>query len=261
MLIVNLIFTLTFTYLSNYKGNAVQDRPISGNQISTANNSSTLINQLFGEEKANNMVSLLTVLVSLIHIYALMWFFAPEEKFTPAQALQMEVSMVTISAPKPQVAPPKSVEPPKKPLPKPKPIIKKAPPIVQKSPDFAPVEPVSAPQPTPPAAAASPAPAAPAPAVEHFTEANFKANYLTNPKPEYPSIAKSRGWTGKVMLRVQVSPEGTANSVEVETSSGHEMLDEAAIDAVKKWKFIPAKKGETAVASAVIVPIVFSLRD
>lgn len=236
----------------------MHDRPISGNEISMANNSSTLISQLFGEEKANNMVSLLTILVSLIHIYALMWFFAPEEKMTPAQALQMEVSMVTISAPKPQVAPPKPVEPPKKPLPKP--ITKKAPPIVQKSPDFAPVEPVSAPQPTP-AAAASPAPASPAPAVEHFTEANFKANYLTNPKPEYPSIAKSRGWTGKVMLRVQVSPEGTANSVEVETSSGHEMLDEAAIDAVKKWKFIPAKKGETAVASAVIVPIVFSLRD
>jgi protein TonB len=39
------------------------------------------------------------------------------------------------------------------------------------------------------------------------------------------------------------------------------MLDESAIDAVKKWKFIPAKKGETAVASAVIVPIVFSLKD
>jgi protein TonB len=202
------------------------------------------------------MVSLLTILVLLIHVYALMWFFAPEEKFTPAQALQMEVSMVTISAPKPQVAPPKPVEPPKKPLPKP--ITKKAPPIVQKSPDFAPVEPVSAPQPTPPAAA-SPAPSAPT--VEHFTEANFKANYLSNPKPEYPSIAKSRGWTGKVMLRVQVSPEGTTTSIEVETSSGHEMLDESAIDAVKKWKFIPAKKGETAVASAVIVPIVFSLRD
>jgi protein TonB len=202
------------------------------------------------------MVSLLTILVLLIHVYALMWFFAPEEKFTPAQALQMEVSMVTISAPKPQVAPPKPVEPPKKPLPKP--ITKKAPPIVQKSPDFAPVEPVSAPQPTPPAAA-SPAPSAPT--VEHFTEANFKANYLSNPKPEYPSIAKSRGWTGKVMLRVQVSPEGTATSIEVETSSGHEMLDESAIEAVKKWKFIPAKKGETAVASAVIVPIVFSLKD
>jgi protein TonB len=237
----------------------VHDRPISGNEISTATNSSTLIAQLLGEEKPSNMLSLLSILVVLIHIYALMWFFAPEEKFTPAQALQMEVSMVTISAPKPQVAPPKPVEPPKKPLPKP--IIKKAPAIVQKSPDFAPVEPVSPPQPAPPAAA-SPAPAAPAaPAVEHFTEANFKANYLTNPKPEYPSIAKSRGWTGKVMLRVQVSPEGTANAVEVETSSGHEMLDEAAVEAVKKWKFIPAKKGETAVASAVIVPIVFSLRD
>ena len=247
-------------YLSKSETDVVFDSYISVPDLKTNSHNLQpyqLLKQLLGEEKANNMVSLLTILVVLIHIYALMWFFAPEEKFTPAQALQMEVSMVTISAPKPQVAPPKPVEPPKKPLPKP--IVRKAPPIVQKSPDFAPVEPVSEPQPTP--QAASPTPAKSAPAVEQFTEANFKANYLSNPKPDYPAIAKSRGWTGKVMLRVQVTPEGTPSSVVVETSSGHEMLDESAIEAVKKWKFIAAKRGDTPVASAVIVPIVFSLRE
>ena len=247
-------------YLSKSETDVVFDSYISVPDFKTSSDKLQpyhLLKQLLGEEKVNNMVSLLTILVVLIHIYALMWFFAPEEKFTPAQALQMEVSMVTISAPKPQVAPPKPVEPPKKPLPKP--IVRKAPPIVQKSPDFAPVESVSEPQPAP--QAASPTPAKAAPPVEQFTEANFKANYLSNPKPDYPAIAKSRGWTGKVMLRVQVTPEGTPSAVVVETSSGHEMLDESAIEAVKKWKFIAAKRGDTAVASAVIVPIVFSLRE
>jgi protein TonB len=39
------------------------------------------------------------------------------------------------------------------------------------------------------------------------------------------------------------------------------MLDESAIDAVEKWKFIPAKRGETPIASSVIVPIIFKLND
>jgi protein TonB len=47
----------------------------------------------------------------------------------------------------------------------------------------------------------------------------------------------------------------------VDRSSGHDMLDESAIEAVKKWRFIPAKRGETPVASSVIVPIIFTLRD
>lgn len=213
---------------------------------------------LLGEEKANNMLSLLTILVVLLHVYAFIWLFAPEEQFTPAQPLIMQVSMVTVSAPKPQPAPPKPPEPKKQPVVKP---LKKPPPIVQKAPDFAPVQAPEPPAPAP-AAAATPSPvSAPAPVVEQFTEANFRANYLHNPKPEYPAIAKSRGWQGKVMLRVQVSADGNADAVSIDTSSGHEMLDEAAMDAVKKWKFIAAKRGETAVPSAVIVPIIFSLRE
>jgi protein TonB len=107
---------------------------------------------------------------------------------------------------------------------------------------------------------AAPSVSSEAPA-QTFVEANFKANYLLNPKPEYPTIAKSRGWQGKVMLRVQVSSEGTVSDVSVETSSGHEMLDASALEAVNKWKFIPAKRGNNAVASWVIVPIIFTLND
>jgi protein TonB len=94
-----------------------------------------------------------------------------------------------------------------------------------------------------------------------FTEANFNANYGSNPKPKYPSIATSRGWEGTVYLLVQVSIEGLSESVTVQRSSGYESLDESAIEAVEKWKFLPAKRGNTAVSSSVIVPINFILNN
>lgn len=238
---------------------------------------------LLGEEQPGTMLVLLGFLVFLLHLWLILWLFRPsDEPVTEAQPLVMEVSMIAMSAPKPVAAPPKPAPPPpppsekKPPPPKktpPKPVVKKPPPVVQKAPDFAPSEavaeqpqPVAQPTPTPASStssastASSESKAAPT-NTEQFTEANFRANYAHNPKPEYPPVAKSRGWTGKVLLRVQVSAEGLSNGVAVEQSSGHEMLDDAAVEAVKQWRFIPAKRGETPVASSVIVPIIFTLRN
>jgi len=237
-----------------------------------AQRSNSFFAALLGEEKPSHILSLLFILVMLLHVWGFIELLRPVEQTTPAQPLMMEVSMIAISAPKPSVAPPPPAPPlpEKKPPPKktqPKPIPKKAPPVVQqKAPDFAPVEEVSEPQPVAPTTASQAAPVSDSKATtatnaEQFTEANFRANYAHNPKPEYPTIAKSRGWQGKVMLRVQVSAEGLSDAVAVENSSGHEILDESAVEAVKKWRFIPAKRGETAVASSVIVPIIFTLRD
>ena len=94
-----------------------------------------------------------------------------------------------------------------------------------------------------------------------YTEANFKANYGINPKPVYPAIATSRGWEGDVLLRVKVTADGRSEGVTVHQSSGHKVLDESAISAVQKWRFIPAKRGNTAVACTVIVPIAFTLNN
>ena len=63
------------------------------------------------------------------------------------------------------------------------------------------------------------------------------------------------------MLKVQVSEEGLSAAVEIERSSGYEILDESAIEALKQWRFTPAKRGETPIASSVIVPIIFTLQD
>ena len=104
-------------------------------------------------------------------------------------------------------------------------------------------------------------PAPPAPPAEPFVQPRFDANYLKNPAPNYPPLSRRMGEEGKVILRVLVSPQGSAESVEVKTSSGSQRLDDAAVNTVKLWKFIPAKRGETAVQSAVLVPIIFKLEQ
>lgn len=61
------------------------------------------------------------------------------------------------------------------------------------------------------------------------------------------------------MLRVYVTPQGTAGEVKIYTSSGSTMFDDAAQAAVKGWRFVPARQGENPIAAWVQVPIVFKL--
>jgi protein TonB len=88
----------------------------------------------------------------------------------------------------------------------------------------------------------------------------FDASYLDNPAPLYPASAKRAGEEGRVLVRVLVSADGRAQSVEVAQTSGFTRLDAAAIDAVRRWRFVPARRGDATLAAHVNVPIVFSLR-
>ncbi|MCF5788956.1 TonB family protein, partial [Pseudomonas sp. PA-1-6G] len=140
-------------------------------------------------------------------------------------------------------APPKPIAKPKpKPVPKPEP--KPAPKAVE--------QPPAPPTPAPPA---PPAPAAPAP----VTPASANAAYLKNPAPEYPSLAQRRGWEGTVLLRVQVLASGKPGEIQVQKSSGRQQLDDAALAAVKRWSFVPAKQGDVAQNGWVSVPIDFKI--
>lgn len=87
----------------------------------------------------------------------------------------------------------------------------------------------------------------------------FDAAYLKNPRPDYPRAARRMGEQGKVVLRVYVSTTGTAEKIEIGTSSGSRRLDDAARLAVEQWRFVPARQGEVPVAAWVIVPITFAL--
>ncbi len=91
------------------------------------------------------------------------------------------------------------------------------------------------------------------------TEPQFDAKYLNNPAPIYPKNAHQYGIQGKVLLAVIVKDNGVPLSVDVASSSGSEILDYAAIEAVKNWHFIPANKDGVNVQASVIVPIEFKI--
>ena len=83
---------------------------------------------------------------------------------------------------------------------------------------------------------------------------------LKNPAPEYPSLAQRRGWEGTVLLRVQVLASGKPGDIQIQKSSGRQQLDDAALAAVKRWSFVPAKQGDVAQDGWVSVPIDFKIR-
>jgi protein TonB len=87
----------------------------------------------------------------------------------------------------------------------------------------------------------------------------FGAAYLNNPAPTYPPLSRRTGEQGRVLLKVLVSENGLAESVQLDSSSGYEKLDRAAIEAVKKWSFVPAKRSNQPVSAYVLVPVKFSL--
>lgn len=105
------------------------------------------------------------------------------------------------------------------------------------------------------------APPAPAPAAVTLTQPRFDADYLSNPAPTYPPLSRRMGEEGKVQLRVFVDSSGRASQIELKTSSGSPRLDQAAQDAVWRWKFVPARRGDEAIAAWVLVPIVFTLKN
>lgn len=87
----------------------------------------------------------------------------------------------------------------------------------------------------------------------------LNADYLNNPAPVYPDSARRQGEQGRVLLRVLVDAAGSVQQTVLRKSSGFAALDQAALDAVKNWRFVPARRGVEAVAAWVVVPISFSL--
>lgn len=86
--------------------------------------------------------------------------------------------------------------------------------------------------------------------------------YGTNPLPPYPLMARRLGMEGVVLLEVLVEPNGRATEVRMLKSSGFSPLDESAATTVReRWRFIPARRGDTPIASRVTVPIRFRLAD
>lgn len=82
-----------------------------------------------------------------------------------------------------------------------------------------------------------------------------------NAVPVYPRMARIQGWQGTVLVRAWVSPTGEVVSARVARSSGRGVLDGAAVEAVRQWKFRPGQRRGQAVASLAEVPITFRLTE
>ncbi len=78
--------------------------------------------------------------------------------------------------------------------------------------------------------------------------------------PSYPASARRLGIEGTALLRVFVDAKGHVGDVVVKQSAGHPDLDRAAADAVRRWRFDPARQGTDAVAMWVELPVEFHLR-
>lgn len=119
---------------------------------------------------------------------------------------------------------------------------------------------VSTPQPPAPAMAAAVSTAPPGPPAPPRLELpSSDAAYLNNPKPPYPVLSKRMGEQGKVVVRVLIGVDGTAQQAEIRTSSGYDRLDQAALTTVLKWRYVPGKRGGVAEAMWFNVPINFVL--
>jgi protein TonB len=77
--------------------------------------------------------------------------------------------------------------------------------------------------------------------------------------PQYPRSARKAGWEGVVTIGAYIDEAGKVVSAEIIASSGHESLDQAALEAVRRASFHPAQRGAKPVASRVIIPVRFRL--
>lgn len=170
----------------------------------------------------------------------------------PLNALMVQI--IAPTPPAPAITPPRPTPVERKPVvrPQPTPVTRQPVLAAQTSAPSAPTAAAEAPP-----VKEAPAPAAPA----TISQPRFDADYLLNPAPTYPALARRMGEEGKVVLRVFVEPAGRPSQIEIKTSSGSQRLDQAAQDAVWRWKFVAAKRGEEAVGAWVLVPIVFNLRS
>lgn len=89
------------------------------------------------------------------------------------------------------------------------------------------------------------------------TLADTPPDFSMNPPPRYPAEAVRNGWEGEVLLRIRVAPNGQVSHVSIEKSSGYEVLDQAALHAVRLWKGIPATQAGEPVAVVRLMPVRF----
>ena len=134
-------------------------------------------------------------------------------------------------------------------------------PLVETMPS--PVQIATSPTPPPPQISVpgppTPAPAAPAPAIA--SAGDLSSTMISATPPRYPQESRRKREQGTVVLMVLLSVDGTVADISVSQSSGFQRLDQAALAAVRRWRWSPTRRGGTAVMVKGLVEIPFILQE
>ena len=229
------------------------------------------------ERIQHSRIGPVTAAVLLAHASAL-WLLGSgwiERSPPPGEVGQVIMASVVTDMP----APPAPTPQPAAPQAQPKPRLRPGPqtqaqPQMQTPPQPGPVAVATAPsENTPLVAAPAPSPASAAaapPATGSQPQSTTQlaaavalpssdADYLNNPPPAYPRMSRRMGEQGTVLVRVFISTGGRAEKAELRTSSGYPRLDEAALETVKRWRYLPGKRAGVPEAMWFNVPIQFVL--
>lgn len=180
--------------------------------------------------------------VVLLHVAALWALQSGLLRRAAEVIVPVELLSSIVTPPQPQVAPAPPPPPaPAPPPPRQQPVVRKQP----VTPAPAPL-PVAAPEPAP-----SPAPAPPPKLELPIAD----ADYLQNPPPAWPRMSQRLGERGLVQVRVLIGADGRARKAEISRSSGFPRLDQASIDAVLGWRYVPGKRGGVPEDMWFVVPI------
>lgn len=171
---------------------------------------------------------------------------------------------------RPKIVQPEPIKPPPKPLPPPQ-----TPPTEPPPPAPPPVmaikEPVAPPPATPEPVFTVPDAPPPPPVVQERNEDDINAARSAygatlakefSKHKKYPQVARMRGWQGTVKVSLQIDAEGNASNPTVSEGSGKQMLDDQALETVKKAMPLPLPpellRGKP---FSIVVPVVFRLEN
>lgn len=207
------------------------------------------------------------VVICAAHLAALWWLTTTLNRSpvltTPPAVVGMLVSAPAATVepkPLPMARQPRPV-PVQRPRPTPQPPSPKAPPS-DRAVTVPPPEPPAPPQ---TATAAAVQAAAPAPASEAresaapVTPPRADAAMLNNPAPAYPAQSRRLREEGRVLFDVYILPDGSVGQIKLKRSSGFSRLDDAALEAVRRWRYIPAKRGNEPIPYWYVQPLDFQL--
>jgi protein TonB len=215
---------------------------------------------------------LLAGIVLLLHLMGIEWLRQATDlpsQSNPPLPFNVEVTLLGKDSPQsnPVAPPPVKIQPKLETKPKPK----KAPPVQEKLPDIGEIEQLIKTkfvkeisknvkyQPEHQTAQAVSSSIVMPPTVKALATDNFPISDMHNPSPEYPEMAVFLDYQGTVIVRIKVSAKGLSEGVQVLRSSGFDLLDKSAVNALKKWRFTPSKNGNSPVASSVAISVIFAI--